>query len=85
MKTGKYFQGVLQDRNYNKAEILFYIAKFELCKLFKLRKKRATYNEIPILSYGGGYGWEGDYNWTEEAIGEGIFKNWYYVIYPNGI
>jgi hypothetical protein len=74
------------NRKFSKAEKAFYWFKTLICLLFRIYKDDHNYEEIAMIAYDYHSGsWEfGGTDWSEIAVGEGIFRNWYYVWYING-
>lgn len=65
----------------------FYWLKIFICLLLDLRTKQDSYlDQIAMIAFDwckGSYEYGGT-DWTEIAVGEGVFRNWYYHIYGNG-
>jgi hypothetical protein len=73
-------------RSFTRTEKVFYWLKTLICIILRLYRDKQVYDEIAMLAFdycAGNWEYSGT-DWTEIAVGEGIFKNWYLIIYING-
>lgn len=74
------------EENFNLIQKSFYWLKTLLTMLLRIENKKCYYpqNDVPFIMFGFSTGFEGDQNWTEISVGKGVFKNWFFSVYPNG-
>lgn len=78
--------------DHNNSRMNWYTRAFYWCKtwiclsLSRERKNDSFLDSLAMLAFDFRRGnWEyGGTDWTEVAIGEGVFRNWWYIVYDNG-